>query len=37
MVVTLDWSAPTGHIADMTIFKLPSLVTYFGFPPQLPG
>jgi RNA polymerase sigma-70 factor (ECF subfamily) len=36
-VVTLDWSAPAGHIAEMTLFMVPSLVASFGFPLQLPG
>ena len=34
-VVTLDGSAPAGHIAAVTIFNVPSLVTSFGFPLQL--
>jgi RNA polymerase sigma-70 factor, ECF subfamily len=36
-VVTLDRSAPARHIAEVTIFNVPSLVTSFGFPLQLPG
>jgi RNA polymerase sigma-70 factor (ECF subfamily) len=36
-VVTLDGSAQAGHIAAVTIFNVPSLFTYFGFPLQLPG
>ena len=36
-VVTLDWSAPARHIAAVTIFNVPSLVTSFGFPLQLPA
>jgi RNA polymerase sigma-70 factor (ECF subfamily) len=36
-VVTLDSSATAGKIAVVTIFNVPSLVTYFGFPLQLPG
>ena len=35
-VVTLDGSTPTRHIADVTIFNTPSLVTSFGFPLQWP-
>ncbi len=35
-VVTLDGSAPARHIAAVTIFNVPSLVTSFGFPLQLP-
>ena len=33
-VVTLDRSAPTSHIVEVTIFNVPSLVTSFGFPLQ---
>ena len=36
-VVTLDRSAPARHIAAVTIFNVPSLVTSFGFPLQLPA
>lgn len=36
-VVTLDWSTPAGHIADLTIFLTPALVTAFGLPLRLPG
>lgn len=36
-VVTLDGSAPARPIAAVTIFNVPSLVTSFGFPLQLPG
>lgn len=36
-VVTLDGSAQAGHITAVTIFNVPSLVTSFGFPLQLPG
>ncbi len=36
-VVTLDGSAPARPIAAVTIFNVPSLVTFFGFPLQLPG
>src|SRR5260221_109880 len=36
-VVTLDGSAPAGPVAAVTIFNVPSLVTSFGFPLQLPG
>jgi RNA polymerase sigma-70 factor, ECF subfamily len=36
-VVTLDGSAPARPIAAVTIFNIPSLVTLFGFPLQLPG
>jgi RNA polymerase sigma-70 factor, ECF subfamily len=36
-VVTLDDSAPDRPIAAVTIFNVPSLVTFFGFPLQLPG
>ena len=35
-VITLDRSAPARHIAEVTIFNVPSLVTSFGFPLQLP-
>jgi RNA polymerase sigma-70 factor, ECF subfamily len=31
-VVTLDRTAPARHIAEVTIFNVPSLVTSFGFP-----
>lgn len=34
-VVTLD--RQTGQIAEMIIFKAPSLAAHFGFPPELPG
>jgi RNA polymerase sigma-70 factor (ECF subfamily) len=34
-IVALD--TPTRQITEMTIFKAPSLVTSFGFPPRLPG
>jgi RNA polymerase sigma-70 factor (ECF subfamily) len=33
-VVTIDWLS--GQIAELTIFKNPSLAPYFGSPPQLP-
>jgi RNA polymerase sigma-70 factor, ECF subfamily len=36
-VVTLDDSAPDRPISAVTIFNVPSLVTFFGFPLQLPG
>ncbi len=36
-VVTFDRSVPARHIAEVTIFNLPSLVTSFVFPLQLPG
>jgi RNA polymerase sigma-70 factor (ECF subfamily) len=36
-VVTLDDSAPDRPIAAVTIFNVPSLVTFSGFPLQLPG
>jgi RNA polymerase sigma-70 factor (ECF subfamily) len=36
-VVTLDSSALARHIAEVTIFNVPSLVTSFGFPLPLPG
>jgi len=36
-VVTLDRFAPARHIAEVTIFNVPSLVTSFGFPLQLSG
>jgi RNA polymerase sigma-70 factor (ECF subfamily) len=36
-VVTLDVSAPARPIAAVTIFNVPSLVTSFGFPLQLPA
>jgi RNA polymerase sigma-70 factor (ECF subfamily) len=35
-VVTLDYAVPTRQIADVTTFNVPSLVTYFGFPLQMP-
>jgi RNA polymerase sigma-70 factor (ECF subfamily) len=35
-VVTLDGSAMARRIAAVTIFNVPSLVTSFGFPLQLP-
>ncbi|MBV9708395.1 MAG: nuclear transport factor 2 family protein, partial [Chloroflexi bacterium] len=35
-IVTLDYAAPTRQIGDVTIFNIPSLVTYFGFPLQMP-
>jgi len=35
--VTLERSVPARHIAEVTIFNLPSLVTSFVFPLQLPG
>jgi RNA polymerase sigma-70 factor, ECF subfamily len=35
-VVTLDTTAPTGQIAEVIIFNVPSLVTSFGFPFQWP-
>ena len=34
-VLALDWFTPDGQIADMTIFKIPSLFTHFGLPVQL--
>ena len=34
-VITLDCSAPTVQIAEVTIFHVSSLVTSFGFPLQL--
>jgi RNA polymerase sigma-70 factor (ECF subfamily) len=36
-VVTLDYAEPARPIAAVTIFNVPSLVTFFGFPLQLPG
>ncbi len=35
-VITLDFSRLPGQIAGVTIFHVSSLVTSFGFPPQLP-
>jgi RNA polymerase sigma-70 factor (ECF subfamily) len=35
-IITPDWSIPEGQIADMTIFKIPSLFPYFNLPSQLP-
>ncbi len=35
-VVTLDYTTPTRQITDVTTFTIPSLVTYFGFPLQMP-
>jgi RNA polymerase sigma-70 factor (ECF subfamily) len=35
-ILTLDGSVPSKQIAEMTIFKSPSLVTSFGLPLQLP-
>lgn len=35
-VVTLAGAAPTRHIAAMTLFNAPSLLTSFGFPLQWP-
>jgi RNA polymerase sigma-70 factor (ECF subfamily) len=34
-IITLGWSIPDGQIADMTVFKIPLLFTYFGLPLQL--
>ena len=34
-VITLDCFAPASHIAEVTMFHGPSLVTSFGFPPQM--
>jgi RNA polymerase sigma-70 factor (ECF subfamily) len=36
-IVTLDYAEPARPIAAVTIFNVPSLVTFFGFPLQLPG
>jgi RNA polymerase sigma-70 factor (ECF subfamily) len=35
-VLTLEGSAATRHIAEVTTFTVPSLVTSFGFPLELP-
>jgi RNA polymerase sigma-70 factor (ECF subfamily) len=35
-LVTLDRSTPAMYIVEVTIFNVPSLVTSFGFPLQLP-
>ncbi len=36
-IIIPDWSIPDGQIAEMTIFKIPLLFTYFGLPLQLPA
>jgi RNA polymerase sigma-70 factor (ECF subfamily) len=35
--LALDWSTPTGQIADLTLFHNSALVPFFGFPPEMAG